>query len=161
MKQTILIIATLVVSLWACDTQAQTVIELNRQQFLDKVWNYETSPEAWKYQGTLPCVIDFNAKWCGPCRKMEPILENLALKYRDRIIIYKVDVDKEKELERLYKEKEKLEGEIKRVEGKLNNQGFVAKAPQKVIDEEKEKGIKYRDMLGKVLQSIDDMNKLN
>lgn len=102
MKQTILIIATLVVSLWACDTQAQTVIELNRQQFLDKVWNYETSPEAWKYQGTLPCVIDFNAKWCGPCRKMEPILENLALKYRDRIIIYKVDVDKEKELAALF-----------------------------------------------------------
>lgn len=102
MKQTILIIATLVVSLWSCDTQAQTVIELNRQQFLDKVWNYETSPEAWKYQGTLPCVIDFNAKWCGPCRKMEPILENLALKYRDRIIIYKVDVDKEKELAALF-----------------------------------------------------------
>lgn len=102
MKQTILIIATLVVSLLACDTQAQTVIELNRQQFLDKVWNYETSPEAWKYQGTLPCVIDFNAKWCGPCRKMEPILENLALKYRDRIIIYKVDVDKEKELAALF-----------------------------------------------------------
>ena len=102
MKQTILIIATLVVSLWACDTQAQTVIELNRQQFLDKVWNYETSPEAWKYQGTLPCVIDFSAKWCGPCRKMEPILENLALKYRDRIIIYKVDVDKEKELAALF-----------------------------------------------------------
>lgn len=102
MKQTILIIATLVASLWACDTQAQTVIELNRQQFLDKVWNYETSPEAWKYQGTLPCVIDFNAKWCGPCRKMEPILENLALKYRDRIIIYKVDVDKEKELAALF-----------------------------------------------------------
>ncbi|MBP3671207.1 MAG: thiol reductase thioredoxin [Bacteroidaceae bacterium] len=102
MKQTILIIATLVVSLWACDTQAQTVIELNRQQFLDKVWNYETSPEVWKYQGTLPCVIDFNAKWCGPCRKMEPILENLALKYRDRIIIYKVDVDKEKELAALF-----------------------------------------------------------
>lgn len=102
MKQTILIIATLVVSLLSCDTQAQTVIELNRQQFLDKVWNYETSPEAWKYQGTLPCVIDFNAKWCGPCRKMEPILENLALKYRDRIIIYKVDVDKEKELAALF-----------------------------------------------------------
>ena len=70
-------------------------------------------------------------------------------------------VDKEKELERLNKEKVKLEGEIKRVEGKLNNQGFVAKAPQKLIDEEKEKGIKYKEMLDKVLKSIEDMNNLN
>ncbi len=69
-------------------------------------------------------------------------------------------VDKEKELERLNKEKEKLEGEIKRVEGKLNNQGFVAKAPEKVINEEREKGIKYKEMLEKVLKSIEDMNNL-
>ena len=98
MKQTILIIATLVVSLWACDTQAQTVIELNRQQFLDKVWNYETSPEAWKYQGTLPCVIDFNAKWCGPCQRISPILEELAKEYDGKILIYKVDIDKNPDL---------------------------------------------------------------
>ena len=69
-------------------------------------------------------------------------------------------VDKEKELERLNREKTKLEEEIKRVEGKLNNQGFVAKAPQKVIDEEKQKGVKYREMLNKVLQSIEDMKNL-
>ena len=63
-------------------------------------------------------------------------------------------VDKEKELERLTAEKKKLEGEIKRVEGKLSNEGFVAKAPQKVIDEEKEKGRKYAEMLEKVLEAI-------
>ena len=70
-------------------------------------------------------------------------------------------VDKEKELERLNKEKEKLESEIKRVEGKLNNQGFVAKAPEKVINEEREKGEKYRQMLQMVLKSIEDMQKLD
>ena len=69
-------------------------------------------------------------------------------------------VDKEKELERLNKERIKLEGEIKRVEGKLNNQGFVAKAPQKVIEEEREKGVKYKEMLEKVLKSIEDMSNL-
>ena len=63
-------------------------------------------------------------------------------------------VDKEKELERLNAEKKKLEGEIKRVEGKLSNEGFTSKAPQKVIDEEKEKGRKYSEMLEKVLESI-------
>lgn len=69
-------------------------------------------------------------------------------------------VDKDKELERLNKEKKQLEGEIKRVEGKLNNKGFVSKAPQKLIEEEKAKGIKYREMLEKVLESIKDMENL-
>ncbi len=69
-------------------------------------------------------------------------------------------VDKEKELERLNAEKKKLEGEIKRVEGKLSNQGFVAKAPQKVIDEEKEKGKKYSEMLEKVLESIKSLENM-
>ena len=82
--------------------QAQSVVELDKQQFLEKVWNYETNPNAWVYNGSLPCVIDFNAKWCGPCRKMEPILKDLAIKYNGKIIIYKVDVDKEKELASLF-----------------------------------------------------------
>ena len=67
-------------------------------------------------------------------------------------------VDKEKELARLNDEKKRLESEIKRVEGKLNNPGFVAKAPEKVVNEEKEKGEKYRQMLEKVLESINKMN---
>ena len=66
-------------------------------------------------------------------------------------------VDKEKELERLTKEKEKLESEIKRVESKLSNAGFVAKAPRKLVDEEKEKGEKYKDMLQKVTESIEKL----
>ena len=69
-------------------------------------------------------------------------------------------VDKEKELERLNKEKAQLESEIKRVEGKLNNPGFVSKAPEKLIEEEKAKGVKYREMLEKVLENIKDMENL-
>lgn len=69
-------------------------------------------------------------------------------------------VDKTKELERLNAEKKKLEGEIKRVEGKLNNQGFVAKAPAKVVEEEKAKGEKYKEMLDKVLESIKNMENM-
>ncbi len=63
-------------------------------------------------------------------------------------------VDREKEIERLNAEKKNLEGEIKRVEGKLNNPGFTAKAPQKVVDEERAKGEKYKEMLEKVLESL-------
>ena len=69
-------------------------------------------------------------------------------------------VDKDKELERLEKEKKQLEGEIKRVEGKLNNQGFLAKAPEKLIEEEKAKGVKYKEMLLKVLENIKDLENL-
>ena len=63
-------------------------------------------------------------------------------------------VDKEKELARLTKEKGRLLGEIKRVEGKLNNQGFIAKAPEKVVEEERQKGEKYREMLAKVEENM-------
>ncbi len=66
-------------------------------------------------------------------------------------------VDKEKELERLNKEKEKLLGEIKRVEGKLSNKGFTDKAPAAVVEEERQKGEKYKAMLEKVLESIEKM----
>ena len=66
-------------------------------------------------------------------------------------------VDKEKELERLNKEKKKLEGEVERIDKKLSNQGFVAKAPQAVIDGEKEKREKYQEMLNAVLVRIDTL----
>ena len=102
MKRITLIIAIAFATIFAFSAQAQEVIELNKQQFLEKVWNYESNPDAWQYNGALPCVIDFNAKWCGPCRKMEPILNSLAAKYNGKIIIYKVDVDKEKELASLF-----------------------------------------------------------
>lgn len=102
MKKTAFIITSLFIAICASFSQAQSVIELDKQQFLDKVWNYETNPDTWVYNGSLPCVIDFNAKWCGPCRKMEPILKDMARKYDGKIIIYKVDVDKEKELASLF-----------------------------------------------------------
>ncbi|MBQ2897508.1 MAG: valine--tRNA ligase [Clostridia bacterium] len=66
-------------------------------------------------------------------------------------------VDLEKEKERLLKEKQRLEAEVKRVEGKLSNQGFVAKAPAKLIEEEKEKGIKYRQMLDSVIENLEKL----
>ena len=63
-------------------------------------------------------------------------------------------IDTEKERQRLEKEKQRLEAEIERVEKKLSNQGFIAKAPAKLIEEEKEKGVKYKEMYGKVLESL-------
>ena len=66
-------------------------------------------------------------------------------------------IDFEKELERLEKEKEKLENEIKRVKSKLSNKGFVDKAPEKVIQEEKEKQVKYENMMEMVLERLENI----
>ena len=100
--KSIKLIAALLLSAIAFNAHAQKVIELNKEEFIEKVCDYTAQPKVWKYKGTLPCVIDFSAKWCGPCRRMEPILEEMAEKYEGKIIIYKIDVDKEYELSSIF-----------------------------------------------------------
>jgi thioredoxin len=70
---------------------------LTKQTFQDKVFNYEVNKE-WKFEGDLPCIIDFYADWCGPCKMVAPILEELAKEYDGKINIYKVDTEVEQEL---------------------------------------------------------------
>lgn len=74
------------------------VTELTKADFLKKVANYEASPDKWVYEGDKPCIIDFYATWCGPCKMVAPILEELADEYAGKIDIYKVDTEKEEEL---------------------------------------------------------------
>lgn len=70
---------------------------LTKQDFLDKVFNYETQKD-WSFQGELPCIIDFYADWCQPCKMVAPILEELSNEYEGKINIYKVDTEAEQEL---------------------------------------------------------------
>ena len=70
---------------------------LTKQAFLDKVFNYEKNKE-WQFEGDLPCLIDFYADWCGPCKMVAPVLEELSTEYDGKINIYKVDTEKEQEL---------------------------------------------------------------
>jgi thioredoxin len=60
--------------------------------------DYEKNPEVWQFQGEKPCLIDFYADWCAPCRITSPILEDLAKQYAGKINVYKIDIEKEKEL---------------------------------------------------------------
>ena len=72
--------------------------ELTQEDFVKKVYDFETNPNAWKFEGDKPAVIDFYATWCGPCKMMSPILDEISKEYEGKINVYKVNVDKEADL---------------------------------------------------------------
>ncbi len=74
--------------------------QLTTQTFKEKIFNYETDKD-WKYEG-LPAIIDFYADWCGPCKMVAPVLEELSNEYEGKLIIYKVNTDKEQELSAVF-----------------------------------------------------------
>ena len=72
-------------------------VEMNTQMFIDRVVDFKNAEE-WDYKGDKPAVIDFYATWCGPCKKLSPILDELSSEYAGNVLFYKVDVDREQEL---------------------------------------------------------------
>lgn len=77
-------------------------VNLTKADFLKKVANYEANPE-WKFLGERPAIIDFYATWCGPCKMLAPILDEVAGEYDGQIDVYKVNVDEEEELASLFR----------------------------------------------------------
>jgi thioredoxin 1 len=73
---------------------ASPVIQLTTAEFKKEIFNYEAN-KSWKYEGSKPAIIDFYADWCGPCRQLSPIVEELAKEYAGKIIVYKVNTDQE------------------------------------------------------------------
>jgi thioredoxin 1 len=74
---------------------------LTKDTFKEKVFNYEVNTE-WKYEGEKPAIIDFYADWCGPCKMVAPLLEELKAEYGDKLEIYKVDTEAERELSSVF-----------------------------------------------------------
>ncbi len=70
---------------------------LTKESFLKKVFNFELNNE-WKFEGDKPCVIDFYADWCGPCKMVSPIFEELSQEYSGKVDIYKIDTEAQTEL---------------------------------------------------------------
>lgn len=115
MKKVLVMVALVMVSVivYAFNDKAETnqskkeaigngkVVVMNKEMFLKDVFDYEKSKK-WKYKGDKPAIIDLYADWCGPCRQTAPIMKELAKEYAGKIIIYKVNVDKQKELAVLF-----------------------------------------------------------
>ena len=82
----------------AAVAETGTVVQLTKAMFLENIYDYEKNPKQWIFKGDKPCIIDFYADWCRPCKMVAPIMAELSEKYKGQIIIYKVNTDQEKEL---------------------------------------------------------------
>ena len=98
MKKILLLIVSVFMTGSLVYGQTGKVIHINQSEFIEKVYDYKKNSDKWVYEGSKPAIVDFYADWCGPCRRLSPVLEKLAEKYKDKIVIYKVNTDKEREL---------------------------------------------------------------
>jgi thioredoxin len=74
---------------------------LTKESFKEKVFNFETNKE-WKFEGKVPAIIDFYADWCGPCKMVAPILEELQKEYGDKLTIFKINTEEQQELASMF-----------------------------------------------------------
>lgn len=84
------------------NTENEIVVQMTKAMFLENVYNYEQNPKKWTFIGDKPCIIDFYADWCRPCKMVAPIMAEMAEKYKGQIVVYKVNTDQERELAQFF-----------------------------------------------------------
>lgn len=142
MKKVFLIAMVLIAATFTANAQDKKeeskVKHLTYNEFLKKVWDFEKDPNTFTYKGKLPAIIDFYADWCGPCRRVAPIMEKLAEEYDGKLLVYKVNVDQEKGLSTAFQVKSiptvlfiPMEGQPMMQVGALPEEGY-----RKVIEEQ-------------------------
>ena len=106
MKKSILIAMLIMVAGLTANAQVEKkeskVKHLTYKEFLKKVWDFEKDPNTFTYKGDVPAIVDFYADWCGPCRRVAPIMEKLAEEFDGKVIIYKVNTENEEELSQAF-----------------------------------------------------------
>ena len=93
---------TSVISSSSATSGNEAVIQMTKAMFLEKVYDFEKNPKTWKFNGDKPCIVDFYADWCRPCKMVAPMLAELAEKYKGQITVYKVNTDQERELSQFF-----------------------------------------------------------
>lgn len=142
MKKTILIAIAILAFGFTASAQEKKeeskVKHLTYNEFLKKVWDFEKNPNTFIYKGELPAIIDFYADWCGPCRRVAPIMEKLAEEYDGKLLVYKVNTDQERGLSAAFQVKSipmvlfiPLEGQPTMQVGALPEEGY-----RKVVEEQ-------------------------
>lgn len=86
----------------SAQAEGDEIIHISASEFRKQIFDYQASPNKFVYKDQTPAIIDFYADWCGPCRKLSPKLEAVAKKYKGKLKVYKVNVDKEMELARAF-----------------------------------------------------------
>ena len=86
----------------AMDPADGQVVQLTAETFRKLVWDYQASPNDFVFKGSVPCIVDFYADWCRPCKIVAPIMDELAKEYKGKIMIYKVNTDAERDLARVF-----------------------------------------------------------
>ena len=76
---------------------AEDVVYITTEQFKERIFDYKNEKD-WIFKGNKPCVIDFYTTWCGPCKRLAPIMEEMSQKYCDQVVFYKADTEREREL---------------------------------------------------------------
>jgi len=120
------------------------VIKLDKAGFLAKVYNFEKNPDKWVYEGSLPCVIDFYADWCGPCKVMSPVLKDLAAEYKGKMVVYQINVDNEQYLASAFGIRSiptffiiPAKGDPQRITGSMPRESFVNAIKEIIFKNEK------------------------